>query len=68
MLFEFLLLIVKIAAKIVINARKKGSAKKELIFSDITTFSYPLTIKFLFSVKSSIKEIVSKFLNKLLSF
>ena len=35
MLFEFLLLIVKIAARIVIKARKKGNAKKEFIFSDI---------------------------------
>ena len=65
MILEFLLLIVKIAAKTVIKARKKGKAKNELIFSDITVFSYPLIIKSLFSVSNSTKEIVSRFLKRL---
>ena len=68
MLFEFLLLTVKIAAKTTIKARKKGNAKKELIFSEIVVFSYPLIIKFLFSVSNSTNEIVSKFLKRVLSF
>ena len=68
MLLYDLLLIVKIAAKTTIKIKKKGSAKKEFILSDIIDLSYPLAVSLSFSVSISKKEIVSKFLYKVFNF
>ena len=68
MLLYDLLLIVKIAAKTIIKIKKKGSAKKEFILSDIIDLSYPLAVSLSFSVSISKNEIVSKFLYKVFNF